>query len=51
MPVQRRWLVLAYFEWSPRPSVIMIFRPGEICTGLTRACRAKAGTRIEEIRD
>ncbi|WP_164887554.1 hypothetical protein [Paenirhodobacter populi] len=51
MPVQRRWRVLAYFEWCPRPGVIMVFRPGEIRRGLTRACREKAGQRIEEIRD
>lgn len=51
MPVQRRWRVLAYFEWAPKPGVLFVFRPGEIRIGLTRACRAKAGGRIEEIRD
>jgi hypothetical protein len=50
MPVQRRWLVLAGFEWQPRAGVIMIFRPGEIRAGLTRACRKVAGDRIREIR-
>lgn len=51
MPVQRRWLVLADFDWSPRPSVVMTFRAGQIRVGLTRACRAHAGSHIQEIRD
>lgn len=51
MPRQRKWLVLAPFEWSPRPGVVMVFRAGDIRLGLTRACRAKAGDRITEIRD
>ena len=51
MPKQRRWLVLADFEWSPRRGVIMSFKAGQIHPGLTRACRAKAGDRIKEIRD
>lgn len=50
MPIQRRWLVLVGFEWSPRASVIMVFRTGEVRKGLTRACRAFAGDRIQEIR-
>lgn len=51
MPKQRKWRILTSFEWSPRPNVIMTFRAGEVRSGLTRACRAKAGSRIEEIRD
>lgn len=50
MPKQRKWLILRGFEWSPRPGVIMVFKAGEIRSGLTRACRAKAGDRIREIR-
>lgn len=50
MPVARRWRVLLDFEWSPRSNVIMVFRAGEIRAGLTRACRAAAGDRVEEIR-
>ena len=51
MPKQRKWRVLRGFEWSPRPGFIMVFLAGEIRTGLTRACRRKAGGRIQEIRD
>ncbi|UXU73824.1 hypothetical protein [Paracoccus sp. SMMA_5] len=51
MPRQRKWRVLRDFEWAPKPNVIMIFLAGEIHAGLTRACRDKAGDRIEEIRD
>lgn len=51
MPVQRCWLVLRAFEWSPRPNVIVSFRAGQECRGLTRACRAVAGDRIQEIRE
>lgn len=50
MPKQRKWRVLRDFEWVPKPNVIMVFRRGEIHAGLTRACRYKAGDRIEEIR-
>lgn len=50
MPIQRRWLVLQDFEWIPRPGVIITFRAGQVCLGLTRACREKAGDRIREIR-
>lgn len=50
MPVQRRWLVLIGFDWSPRPSVVIAYRPGQVVHGLTRACRAVAGNRIQEIR-
>lgn len=51
MPTQRLWRVLQDFEWAPKANVLMVFRRGEIHAGLTRACRAKAGDRIEEIRD
>ena len=51
MPRQRRWRILRDFEWSPRRNVVMVFRGGEIRSGLTRACVEKAGDRIEEIRD
>jgi hypothetical protein len=51
MPVQRRWLVLRAFEWSPRANVVITFRAGQECRGLTRACRAAAGDRIREIRE
>lgn len=51
MPKQRKWLVLADFEWMPKANVIMTFKAGQIRSGLTRACIEKAGDRIEEIRD
>ena len=51
MPVQRKWRILAAFDWSPRPGVVIAYRAGQIIAGLTRACRDKAGSRIEEIRD
>lgn len=51
MPVQTRWLVLADFEWCPSASVVVVFRAGEIRTGLTRACRLAAGDRIQKIGD
>ena len=51
MPRKRKWRVIQGFDWTPKPNVLMIFRRGEIHAGLTRACRAKAGDRIEEIRD
>lgn len=51
MPRQRKWRVLRSFEWAPKRNIIMIYRAGEVHAGLTRACRAKAGDRIEEIRD
>lgn len=47
----RKWRVLQDFEFCPRPYVVMVFKRGEIRTGLTQACIAKAGDRIEEIRD
>lgn len=51
MPRQRCWLVIEYFEFMPRPSVVMVFRPGDVRCGLTRACREKAGDRIREVRE
>lgn len=51
MPKQRNWRVLEYFEWMPKSNIVMVFQPGDIRTGLTRACVEKAGDRIEEIRD
>lgn len=51
MPKQRKWRILADFEWVAKPNVIMIFRAGEIRASLTRACREKAGGRIEEVRE
>lgn len=51
MAEQRKWLVLEDFDWSPRRNVVMSFKAGQIRTGLTRACRDKAGDRIQEIRD
>lgn len=51
MPTQRKWLILIGFDWSPRPGVVIAYRAGQIATGLTRACRERAGARIQEIRD
>lgn len=51
MPRKRQWRILRYFEWSPKPNVVMTFRAGEIRSGLTRACVSHAGGRIQEIRD
>jgi hypothetical protein len=51
MPKQRKWVILRSFEWMPNPSIIMVFKAGEVHAGLTRACREKAGDRIKEIRD
>lgn len=51
MPKQRKWRVLQGFEWCPRPYVVIVFQVGEIRSGLTQACRRKAGDRIQEIRD
>jgi hypothetical protein len=44
------WRVLRDFEFMPRRGVIMVFRAGEVRQGLTRACIAVAGDRVEEIR-
>jgi len=51
MPMQRKWRVLASFDWSPRPNVIIAFKAGEVRLGLTRACLERAGDRVQEIRD
>lgn len=51
MPKQRAWRILRDFEWVPKPNVIMVFRQGEVHSGLPRACRETAGDRVEEIRD
>lgn len=51
MPVQRQWRILRSFDWSPKSNIVIAFRAGEIRHGLTRACVAFAGSRIEEIRD
>ena len=51
MPRKRMWRVLRGFEWCPKPNVVMLFRVGEVRTGLTRACIEHAGERIQEIKD
>lgn len=51
MPVQRQWLVLVDFDWSPRLSVMRVYKAGRVYPGLTQHCRAKAGSRIREIGD
>lgn len=46
MPIQRQWLILRDFEWSPKPNVIIVYRAGQVRSGLTRACLQWAGDRV-----
>ena len=49
MPRKREYLVLADFDFCPRPGVVMAFKAGRKVKGLTRACLEKAGDRVQEI--
>jgi len=41
MPVQKEFLVLRSFDWTPRPNVIRAFKAGTTVRGLTAACIKK----------